>query len=932
MAKVRVYELARELNLENKALLEKIEMMGIEVKSHMSSLDEPVIKQIKKELFGTKDPEEVVEDKRIKPNVIRRRRKRVQTPIEPEVVETPEVSAKEEEIEEVKEPAPLEAKTEEKAIEAPEEKPEPARIVAEEALESEKAEEATPAAAALAEPKKDETAEKVEEEAKPEAEVQDDAEVAVETEPEIPAEEKPDEAKKIKEKPAPKTALKRKGKKGTPAKIISLPTEPVEPVRPKASTPAKETQKANKKFVKGNRKRPAVAEPDKTPLPVPGKSDDPGAKKKVRKKRIVEEVVDLKKPKKGKIASKRKAVVEGSALYDKSSGRGRKGRKKFRSAPAGGGQKTQITTPKAIKRRFKVDDTIVLADLGKRMGIKANELIAKLMGMGMMVTVNQTIDYDTASLVATEFGFEIERATFEEETVIKTEVDSPEQLLHRPPVVTIMGHVDHGKTSLLDVIRRSKITDFEAGGITQHIGAYHVKHETGDIVFLDTPGHEAFTAMRSRGAQVTDIVILVVAADDGVMPQTVEAIDHAKAAGVPIIVAVNKIDKPEAEPERIKRELAEKGLASEDWGGETIFVNVSAKEQIGIDELLEMILLQSEVLELKANPNKPASGHIIESRLDTGIGPVATVLVKEGTLRVGDPVVCGSYYGKIRIMFDDMGNQIKEAGPSIPVQIVGLSGVPMAGDELNVMAAEKDAKQVSEHRLQKQRAKELARTSRMSLEKLYEKLMEGEVKDLNIIIKADVQGSIEALKDSLIKLSFDEVKIGVIHSAVGPIHESDISLAAVSNAIILGFNVRPTAKVALIAEEENVDIRYYDIIYNAIKDIKDAMVGLMAAKFEEKVLGEAEVRETFHVPSIGTIAGSYVTSGKIKRGAQVRLIRDGIVIYDGKIATLRRFKDDVKEVIQNYECGILIENYNDIKIGDLIECYYLEEVKPTMPV
>jgi translation initiation factor IF-2 len=917
MAKLRVYELARELNLENKALLEKMEEMGIEVKSHMSSLDEAAIKQIKQTLFGKKTPDKVVEDKR-------RRRKRVEPPVEPEAAEIPEVSAKEEEIKEAKEPATSEEETEDKTVETPEETAEPAAPEVEETVETD---ETVPE-----ESEQDMPTEKL-----TEVEAEVEAEVKVEEKPKkpkklkTPEKEKPDaEAEKAKEAPAAKPALKRKVKKGTPAKIISMPTKPVEPPkRAEAPAKAKDTQKPTKKFVKGIRKKPVTVQPPQAEPP----TTDAAAKKRIRKKRTEVEVpVDIKKVKKVKGTSKRKAVVEGSALYDKSFGRSRKGRKKFKSTPAGGGQKTQITTPKAIKRRFKVDDTIVLADLGKRMGIKANELISKLMGMGMMVTVNQTIDYDTACLVATEFGFELERATFEEETVIKTEVDAPDQLLHRPPVVTIMGHVDHGKTSLLDVIRRSKITDFEAGGITQHIGAYHVKHETGEIVFLDTPGHEAFTAMRARGAKVTDIVVLVVAADDGVMPQTVEAIDHARAAGVPIIVAINKIDKPGAEPDRIKRELAEKGLAAEDWGGETILVNVSAKEKIGIDELLEMILLQSEVLELKANPNKLAAGHIVESRLDTGRGAVATVLVSEGTLRVGDPVVCGMYYGKIRIMYDDMGTQIKEAGPSIPVEIVGLSGVPMAGDELNVMAAEKDAKQVSEHRLQKQRAKELARTSRMSLEKLYEKLMEGEVKDLNLIIKADVQGSIEALKDSLIKLSFDEVKIGVIHSAVGPIRESDISLAAVSNAIILGFNVRPTAKVSLIAEEENVDIRYYDIIYNAIKDIKNAMVGLMDAKFEEKVLGEAEVRETFHVPSIGTIAGSYVTSGKIKRGAQVRLIRDGIVTYDGKVATLRRFKDDVKEVAQNYECGILIENYNDIKIGDIIECYYFEEVKPTMPV
>ncbi len=927
MAKLRVYELARELNLENKALLEKMEKMGIEVKSHMSSLDEAAIKQIKQELFGKKAPDEIVEDKRIKPDVIRRRRKRVEPPVEPETAETPEISAQEEG-EEITAPAPEEEKAGKKAAEVLEEKPEPAVPEAEEAPAAEKAGETQPEEIIVKAPPVEETV-APEAEPEPETETKTAAEEMPEAEKPVVSDETPaPEEQKAEEKPAPKSVAKRKAKKGTPAKIISMPTEPVVPEKTEA--PAKAAEPANKKFVKSAKKRPAPAPAEPV---VPGKLPETAGKKKGRKKeRPEDEFDDLKKVKKTKAAPKRKEVVEGAALYDKSFGRSRKGRKKYKSAPAAGGQKTQITTPKAIKRRIKIDDTIVLADLGKRMGIKANELISKLMGMGMMVTVNQTIDYDTACLVATEFGFELEKATFEEDTIIKTEADSPDQLLQRPPVVTIMGHVDHGKTSLLDVIRRSKITELEAGGITQHIGAYHVKHETGDIVFLDTPGHEAFTAMRSRGAHVTDIVVLVVAADDGVMPQTIEAIDHARAANVPIIVAVNKIDKPEAEPERIKRELAEKGLAPEDWGGDTIFVNVSAKQQIGIDDLLEMILLQTEVLELKANPNKPAHGHIIESRLDTGRGAVATVLIKEGTLHVGDAVVCGMYYGKIRIMYDDLGVQIKEAGPSIPVEIVGLSGVPDAGNELNVLADEKDAKQVSEHRMQKQRAKELARTSRMSLDKLYEKLMEGEVKDLNLIIKADVQGSIEALKDSLTKLSIDEVKISVIHSAVGPIRESDISLAAVSNAIILGFNVRPTAKVALIAEEENVDIRYYDIIYNAIKDIKDAMVGMMDAKFEEKVMGEAEVRETFHVPSIGMIAGCYVTSGKIQRGSMVRLIRDGIVTYNGKIATLRRFKDDVKEVTQNYECGIHIDKYNDIKVGDIIECYHLEEVKPTMPL
>jgi len=918
MANLRVYELARELNLENKELLEKIAEMGMDVKSHMAALGEDAVAQIRKGLFGAKDPKEIVEDKRIQPNIIRRRRKIVPVSEETETLETPEVSADDKPdstipVTETPSPEPLvddvpPAKDEPEAAEVEPERPveETPPLPAPDVIKAEEATADTEEAPASAE-----TPEPVE---SPQAETP--------------------ETEKTPEKPVEPLVVKRKLKKGTPAKIISLPKAPVAPEKPATpAAPPEKTEAPTKKFVKNGKPAPSPTQTKPAIPDEPPPKEEFGKKKGKRKKEETPEDIDsLKKARIIKGGVRRKEVVEGSALYDKSAGRPKKGRKKSKSAPmAPIGQKTLITTPKAIKRRFKIDDTIVLADLGKRMGIKANELIAKLMGMGMMVTVNQTIDFETACLVATEFGFELERATFEEEAIIKTEADDPSQMRVRPPVVTIMGHVDHGKTSLLDVIRRTKVADFEAGGITQHIGAYHVRHETGEIVFLDTPGHEAFTAMRARGAQVTDIVVLVVAADDGVMPQTVEAINHAKAANVPIIVAVNKIDKPGADPERIRRELSDKGLTPEDWGGDTIFVEVSAKQKIGIDSLLEMILLQTEVLELKANPNKPATGHIVESRLDTGRGAVATVLVKDGTLRVGDAVVCGMYYGKIRSMFDDRGIAIKDAPPAIPVEIVGLSGVPMAGDELAVLTTEKDAKQVSEHRLQKQRAKELARTSRLSLEKLYEKLMEGEVKDLNLIIKADVQGSIEALKDSLTKLSISEVKISVIHAAVGSIRESDISLAAVSNAIILGFNVRPTAKVALLAEEENVDIRYYDIIYNAIKEIKDAMVGMMDAKFEEKVMGAAEVRETFHVPGIGTIAGCYVSSGKIKRGAQMRLIRDGIVTFNGKIATLRRFKDDVKEVAQNYECGIHVENYNDIKIGDVIECYYMEEVKAAMP-
>ncbi|MDA8134471.1 MAG: translation initiation factor IF-2, partial [Desulfobacteraceae bacterium] len=550
--------------------------------------------------------------------------------------------------------------------------------------------------------------------------------------------------------------------------------------------------------------------------------------------------------------------------------------------------------------------------------------------LGVMATVNQTIDFDTAVLVATEFEFEVEKASFEEETLLHIEESREDegQMIERAPVVTIMGHVDHGKTSLLDVIRKSKIASGEAGGITQHIGAYNVQTPKGGrVTFLDTPGHAAFTAMRSRGAQVTDIVILVVAADDGVMPQTIEAINHSKAAGVPVVVAINKMDKPGADPDRIMRELSEYDLLSEEWGGNVIFVKVSAKTGKGIDELLEMILLQSEVLELKANPDRKATGYVVESRLDVGRGAIATVLVKQGTLRDGDPIVCGLHSGRIRVMIDDAGNRIKEAGPSTPVEIVGLNGIPNAGDEFISVASEKDAKQIAGHRMQKQRAKELAKKSRANLEKMFENLGAAEIKELKLIVKADVQGSIEALNDSLKELAKEEVDVKIVHSGTGTINESDVSLAAVSDAIIIGFNVRPTPQIRALAKDENVDMRFYDIIYDVINDIKSALDGMMPSTFHEIIIGRAEVRETFVVPKMGTIAGCHISEGKVIRGKKIRLLRDGIIKCDTALSSLRRFKDDVKEVEQGYECGIGLDRYNDIKIGDTIECYEVEERK-----
>ena len=832
------------------------------MKSHMSALDDKTVTMIQSELFSKKP--EAIEEVRIKPTVIRRRKR----PALKKAATEPPVQPDEEVLPKTKTPADK----------APEESKVP-----------------------KVSPEDKKTEKKVADEVKAKKDVK--AKV-----------KKPSTLKAV-------TTKKKKVKKEIAAKIIKLPIAPVEKTPRKIKAKDKKPETKVKKSHKPGKPVPKVI-PLKTDLP------PKEVKGKKRKKKPGEKDGDRKFFEK-KISFRKKAVVEAKDLYSKRR-RGRKDRKTGKGKFVGTGQKTQITTAKAIKRRIKIDEAIVLSDLAKRMGIKAGEMIKAMMTMGVMATVNQTIDFDTAVLVASEFDYEVERATFEEEIILKVEKDDPDKLVERPPVVTIMGHVDHGKTSLLDVIRKTRVTDIEAGGITQHIGAYNVKIDNGRIVFLDTPGHEAFTAMRGRGAKMTDIVVLVVAADDGVMPQTIEAINHSKAAGVPIIVAVNKIDKANADTEKVYRELSEEGLTSEDWGGDTIFARVSAKQNTGIDELLEMILLQSEVLELKANPEKLAKGYVVESKIDPGRGPVATVLIQEGTLHIGDSVVCGIHYGKVRAMLNDKGGQVKSAGPSIPVEVIGLSGVPMAGDELIALSDEKSAKQVSIHRVQRQRSKELAKTSRLSLEKLYERIQEGELKDLNIIIKADVHGSIEAIADSLIKLSNEEIKISVIHSATGTISESDISLAAVSDAIIVGFNVRPSPKVQAFAGEENVDIRFYNIIYDVINDIKGAIVGMMSSTFEEKILGRAEVREVFHVPKIGSIAGCHVTDGKVERGQLMRLIRDGVVLYEGKNSSLRRFKDDVKEVQSGYECGIGIENYNDIKVGDEIECYYLEEIKPEL--
>ncbi|NIQ90618.1 MAG: translation initiation factor IF-2, partial [Deltaproteobacteria bacterium] len=719
MAKLRVYELAKELDIPNTDLLERIDSLGIQVKGHMSSLDEEEAQLVRDTVTGRS--KQLIEEKRVRRGVIRRRRKIVKAAPPPEEVET-EVAA--EAVPPVEEPT-------EEVVEAEL----PPVVVEGEAPE--------------VEPEKPE-------------EVEPDAEVAKKKKP----------AKKVKEKAKKVKKPRKRVKKEAAAKIIKLPERVPEDVpQPKKAEPKiEESMEAVEKVVEPV---PPPPDPEEKPRKKPGK---PKKKKGKRARAKDEEERALRK-----LPSRRKEVVTGDDLYARRRGPGRmmKGRKAARArAVAKDIKQTEITIPKAAKRKVKLEEAITVANLAKSMGVKAREVIAKLMELGLMATVNQAIDFDTASLVATEFNYEAEKTGFEEAAILEAVPDKKKDLKPRPPVVTIMGHVDHGKTSLLDAVRQTKVTEREAGGITQHIGAYNVKLDAGQVVFLDTPGHEAFTAMRARGARVTDLVVLVVAADDGVMQQTVEAINHAQAADIPILVAVNKIDKENADPDRVKRELAERGLNPEEWGGDITMVEVSAKQKTGLDELLELILLQAELMELKANPDKKSRGRVVEARLDRGKGPLATVLVQEGTLRVGDPFVCGTFYGRVRAMLDDRGRKVTEAPPSMPVEVHGISGVPQAGDELVVVNDEKQAKQVAGHRQLKLREAELSRATKVTLDNLFERIKEGETKELKIVLKADVQGSLEAITDSLNNLSTEEIKVNIIHSAAGGVTETDVMLAS----------------------------------------------------------------------------------------------------------------------------------------------------------
>ncbi|MEN6440143.1 MAG: translation initiation factor IF-2 [Syntrophobacter sp.] len=969
MTRIRVHELAKEFNMENKDMIDRISKQGILVKNHMSTLTDAQVLKIR-QLF-TESRSEHIEEKRIGREVIRRR-KRMEPQPDAEISQTDQVFEEEQVAPPVSEaPEMVEIPVEPKAVpEIPagkEEEPDKAIVEPEIAAES----------APPAEPETISPPEPVLEAAEQAPETPSPAVIVKKATP--PLHDRSEPARIIKPAPTPPPAqtptpppqelrvktveppsaeqLKTAASPPPPPQPSSPATPPAEaktptavrPAVPVKAAPLTEEEEEDKKAKKGKKRRrkktkkdepariiklpeilaeEAEEEPDLTELATRfiGKAAETVDQKAKRRKVEEAEKDKAKGPRRKEVFQKEDLYTKKELAAQDDRGRTKGGGRTFYKEPP----KPEPAAAKVGKKRIKIDEAITVANLAKQMGMKAGEVIKKLLLLGLQVNINQALDFDTAAIVASDFEFEVEKTAFEEEDVLQVKEDREEDRVFRPPVVTVMGHVDHGKTSLLDGIRHTNVIEGEAGGITQHIGAYHVKLDKGDIVFLDTPGHEAFTSMRARGAKVTDIVILVVAADDGVMQQTIEAINHAKAAEVPIIVAINKIDKPNANIERVKRELSEHGLIPEEWGGSTTMVEISAKKRLGIEDLLEMVLLQAELLELKANPRKAARGRVIEAKLDKGRGPVASVLVQEGTLKAGDAYVCGIYAGRVRNMFDDHGTKIDSAGPSLPVEVLGFSGVPNAGDDFIVLADEKQARTVAEHRQLKFREKELSRTSKITLENLFDQIQEGEVKELKLILKTDVHGSLEAIADSLVKLSTSEVKVNIIHQGTGAVTETDIMLASASNAIIIGFNMRSDPKVLELADQESVDMRFYDVIYQLLDDIKSAIVGMLKPIYKENVIGRAEVRQTFHVPRVGMIAGCSVLDGRIERNARTRVLRDQVIIFDGKINSLKRFKDDAKEVKAGFECGIGIENFNDIKVNDILEAYEIQEIRQVL--
>ncbi|SKA86488.1 translation initiation factor IF-2 [Paucidesulfovibrio gracilis DSM 16080] len=974
----KVHDLATELDVSNKEILQRLRELGVQVKSHMSSVEQEDVDKLR-DAFAQKSATGEVVRREVQPGVIVRRRRRgrgkkqeaQEEPINAETVEGTDGEA--EAVAPAAPPQREDTAAEDTAAAPAEEPSKPAsRTTAKKTSKRKGAKTDAPVARIISRPE-DEIAEQ--EASTPEPELEEETAA-----PEAPASATPQAEPEAKDKAAAPDTTEDGKQAASPVEepqeqeqaVADQPEKEADAESPaaeekKAKAPSKdgaekkskaEDQDKGKKTAKQQKKKkkrsvqeaptvrvisrpdpaevarqaalreardkylppvPAATQPTKeNGAPVPPTSDAGARRKKKKDRRTVE-------------FNRYDDNQRGKKFNDNFGGRGGK-RKKGRRRQEESAPAAKNTQPlKAAKRKLRVDDTVRLSDMAKQMGVKAQDLIKTLFGLGVMATINQSLDFDTASVLAAEFGYEAENVAFDEqEYLLPPEEDSPDSLKPRAPVVTIMGHVDHGKTSLLDAIRKTNVTGGEAGGITQHIGAYHVKTGRGEIVFLDTPGHEAFTTMRKRGAQVTDIVILVVAADDGVMDQTREAVSHAKAAQVPIVVAVNKIDKEGSNPDRVMRELSDLGLVPEAWGGETIFANVSAKQHTGLDELLEMVLLQAEVLQLQANPDKPGRGHVVEAKLDKGRGPVGTVLISEGTIRQSDSFVCGMVHGKIRAMFTDQGQKIQEAGPSTPVEIQGFDTIAEAGDEFVVVADDKVAKRIASIRLGKHRDKELAGKAKVTLESFLASRPENEAQDLNLIVKADVQGSLEAVTEALGKLSTDEIHVHVRHGGTGAITESDILLASASDAIIIGFNIRPEARIKDVADQENVEIRFYDIIYKLTNEVKDAMSGMLTPDTVEDYLGQAEVRDTFSVPKVGTVAGCMVVQGKLTRNAKVRLLRDGVVVYTGTLSSLKRFKDDAKEVAKDFECGVGLERFNDVKVGDIIEAFEEREVARTI--
>ena len=947
MAKIRAFKLANEFGIEFEELISLAKSAGIDLKNKMTGVDDDDVLRLRNRMEKSKS-EKVVE-KRVGRKIIRRRAKKVPAKAR---VEAPKKTDVEETPEEEKE-TPITASTEETPV------------VAETETTPETSEAKEPAAEAEIPDVETKPEEDRAKDVKPEAETDEPSEKAtdaedtavedtVSTEKAVEAKEETAEAKPEEktegEEPKETKKPRKRGKKrrveiteGVPSTVKRIePPKQIATIVKKIDLdeltpdPRPQDRRPARGPVGGPRggggrgisARPAAN--FNSPLdipPQPGGKEDNRGRRRDNKDAERRGGTDRGGSRKG---GRRRQIIDDTYLERRARLAGKKrGRKQLQKAPS----KTELTTPKAAKRIVKMGaESIVISEFAKQLGVKANEVLAKLMNLGLMLTINQAIDQDVATLVAQEFGYEVESTAFEEKSYLEVEIkDDDENLEERRPVVTVMGHVDHGKTSLLDRIRNAHVADQEAGGITQHIGAYKVQTSHGTLTFIDTPGHEAFTALRARGAQVTDVVILIVAADDGVMPQTVEAINHSKAANVPIVVAINKIDKDNADPRRVRTDLMQHGLIDESLGGDTPMVEISAKKGIGIEELLELVALQAELLELKANPNrKQAEGVVIESKLHRGHGAVATVLVQQGSLSIGDPFVCGIQAGRIKAMLDDRGRRIKSALPSDPVEVHGFSEVPEAGQQFITLKEDKKARLIADNRRLKKREEELAISSKVTLDNLFDKIKEGETKELAILIKADVQGSVEAVRDALAKLSNDEIRVNIIHTAVGGITESDVLLASASNAIVIGFNIRPETKAATLAEREKVDIRLYSVIYEAIEELQAAITGMLAPIIKEEALGRVEVRDTFHIPKIGTIAGSYVLDGKIERGCKVRLLRDSVVIYTGRISSLRRFKEDAKEVVSGFECGIGIENYNDIKVGDVIEAYQEVEIAATL--